>query len=130
MFKNIVVIVGVLSLISGCATHSTVQSDSPQMGNLLLAEPAPVNARSQMAIARYNQILAQAPLKDNERAELLYQRPGILIEQGGSFFKLICGEGISWCVVHVVSLLVVGVVVLQADEASVRIGRASDRSKS
>lgn len=44
------------------------------MGNLLLAEPAPPDGRSQMAIARYNQILAQAPLKNNERAELLFQR--------------------------------------------------------
>lgn len=52
------------------------------MGNLLLAEPAPINARSQMAIARYNQILAQAPLKDQERAELLYQR-GVLYDSVG-----------------------------------------------
>jgi lipoprotein NlpI len=52
------------------------------MGNLLLAEPEPVNTRSQMAIARYNHILTQAPLKDEERAELLFQR-GMLYDSVG-----------------------------------------------
>jgi lipoprotein NlpI len=52
------------------------------MGNLLLAEPEPVNTRSQMAIARYNHILTQAPLKENERAELLFQR-GMLYDSVG-----------------------------------------------
>jgi len=52
------------------------------MGNLLLAEPEPVNTRSQMAIARYNHILTQAPLKDDERAELLFQR-GMLYDSVG-----------------------------------------------
>lgn len=52
------------------------------MGNLLLAEPAPASGRSQLAVARYNQILAQAPLKNDERAELLFQR-GMLYDSLG-----------------------------------------------
>lgn len=52
------------------------------MSNLLLAEPAPMSARSQMAIARYNQILVQATLKDEERAQLLQQR-GMLYDSVG-----------------------------------------------
>ena len=52
------------------------------MGNLLLAEPVPASNRSQMAIARYNQILSQAPLQNDERAELLYQR-GMLYDSLG-----------------------------------------------
>lgn len=52
------------------------------MSNLLLAEPAPMSVRSQMAIARYNQILDKAPLKDQERAELLHQR-GMLYDSVG-----------------------------------------------
>lgn len=59
--------------LSGCAQLST-QSPPPQMGNLLLVEPAPVNPRSELLIARYNQILSLAELKDDEKAELLYQR--------------------------------------------------------
>ncbi len=68
--------------VTGCSTMTPHSSDSPQMANLLLAEPAPVSVRSQMAIARYNQILAEAPLKDNERAELFYQR-GMLYDSVG-----------------------------------------------
>lgn len=44
------------------------------MGNLIPVEPSPPNGRSQIAIARYNEILARVPLKDEERAELLFQR--------------------------------------------------------
>ena len=44
------------------------------MGNLLLAEPAPVNPRSEMAIARYNQILGSSALSDEDKAELHLQR--------------------------------------------------------
>lgn len=71
---------GLALLLSGC----TIQSNNAYgpMGNLLLAEPEPVNTRSQMAIARYNHILTQAPLKDEERAELLFQR-GMLYDSVG-----------------------------------------------
>lgn len=67
-------------LLSGCAIQSN-DAHRP-MENLLLAEPEPVDTRSQMAIARYNHILAQAPLKDEERAELLFQR-GMLYDSVG-----------------------------------------------
>lgn len=60
-------------LATGCSSVNYSRTAS-EMGNLLLAEPSPPSVRSQMAIARYNQILAQAPLKNDERAELLFQR--------------------------------------------------------
>ncbi|MFT6898054.1 MAG: lipoprotein NlpI [Paraglaciecola sp.] len=69
-------------LLGGCAANNEGQPHSGQMSNLLLAEPAPMSVRSQMAIARYNQILDQAPLKDQERAELLHQR-GMLYDSVG-----------------------------------------------
>ncbi|MFQ3197542.1 MAG: lipoprotein NlpI [Paraglaciecola sp.] len=69
-------------LLGGCAANNEGQQHRGQMSNLLLAEPAPMSVRSQMAIARYNQILAQAPLKDQERAELLHQR-GMLYDSVG-----------------------------------------------
>lgn len=70
-----------LMICSGCTSVNTYQP-SEQMGNLLMAEPSSASARTQMAIARYNQILIQAPLKDEERAELLYQR-GMLYDSVG-----------------------------------------------
>jgi lipoprotein NlpI len=69
-------------LLGGCAANHEGQQHRGQMSNLLLAEPAPISVRSQMAIARYNQILDQAPLKDQERAELLHQR-GMLYDSVG-----------------------------------------------
>lgn len=69
-----------LFLITGCSTSSN--NPTGVMGNLLLAEPEPVNTRSQMAIARYNHILSQAPLQNDERAELLFQR-GMLYDSVG-----------------------------------------------
>lgn len=72
--------IGFILLLSGCAAQ-TNNAYGP-MGNLLLAEPEPVNIRSQMAIARYNHILTQAPLKEEERAELLFQR-GMLYDSVG-----------------------------------------------
>ncbi|MFQ3249826.1 MAG: lipoprotein NlpI [Glaciecola sp.] len=80
--KRLSAIVGVslLILLSACTSQSN-NAYGP-MGNLLLAEPEPVNTRSQMAIARYNHILSQAPLKEHERAELLFQR-GMLYDSVG-----------------------------------------------
>jgi lipoprotein NlpI len=52
------------------------------MGNLLLAEPAPMNPRSQLAIARYSHILANTDLEDQQRAQLLHQR-GTLYDSVG-----------------------------------------------
>lgn len=73
----------VLFILGGCASQAPVVEKKPkQMGNLLLAEPAPASFRSQHAIARYNQILDKAPLKEEERAELLYQR-GTLYDSVG-----------------------------------------------
>ncbi|GAA6183745.1 MULTISPECIES: lipoprotein NlpI [Alteromonadaceae] len=55
------------SINSGSALHSKVES-------ILIPEPQPLNFRSQLAIARYNQILTQTSLSNEERAELLFLR--------------------------------------------------------
>ncbi|MBT0586509.1 lipoprotein NlpI [Alteromonas oceanisediminis] len=73
-------VVLIVLFLTGCSTLPT--SQAPQMGNLLLAEPAPMNPRAQLAIARYNYILDQAEIDDTERAELLYQR-GTLYDSVG-----------------------------------------------
>ncbi len=56
--------------LGGCAS----QPRGVSVNSLLLAEPEPTSQRSQMVIARYTHILYQAPLSDEERAELLFQR--------------------------------------------------------
>jgi len=68
-------------ILTGCAQTQPVEQRS-QMGNLLLAEPAPANPRSQMAIARYNQVLTSTALSDDDKAELHFQR-GMLYDSVG-----------------------------------------------
>ncbi|MFC3095464.1 lipoprotein NlpI [Alteromonas sediminis] len=73
------------SLLSGCTTTPEATAKRPsqsQMGNLLLAEPAPVDPRAQMAIARYSFILQQQDLNAEDKAELHYQR-GLLYDSVG-----------------------------------------------
>ncbi|MEP2652193.1 MAG: lipoprotein NlpI [Paraglaciecola sp.] len=77
----------VLSIFSilcvSCAnTSSTTVDSSGQMGNLLLAEPAPMNQRSQLAIARYSHILGSTEIENEQRAQLLHQR-GVLYDSVG-----------------------------------------------
>ena len=61
-------------LLSACQSASSV-SAGKQMNNLLLAEPAPINTRSEFAIARYNMILSnENTLNDDDRAELHFHR--------------------------------------------------------
>jgi len=69
------------AFLTGCAQTAPV-TERPQMGNLLLAEPAPINPRSEMAIARYNQVLGSPSLSDEDKAELHFQR-GMLYDSVG-----------------------------------------------
>ena len=68
-------------IVTGCA-QTTQPAAAPQMGNLIVAEPKPVSGRAQLAIARYNQMLAAAQLAEEERAELHFQR-GMLYDSVG-----------------------------------------------
>jgi len=83
MHKTISLILFSLAMLqlAGCAKTSAPTAGG-QMGNLLLAEPMPVSPRSQLAIVRYNQVLASAELEEQERAELHYQR-GMLYDSVG-----------------------------------------------
>jgi lipoprotein NlpI len=82
MYKRLSSIILLSSLLFGCANNSVSMQDSRQMGNLLLAEPAPMNPRSQLAIARYSHILANTDLEDEQKAQLLHQR-GTLYDSVG-----------------------------------------------
>lgn len=67
--KHIVLLLAAL-IAGGCTAVSHV----PSVNSLLLAEPEPTSQRSQLVIARYTHILYEAPLSEEERAELLFQR--------------------------------------------------------
>ena len=82
MYKHLSIIILLSAFLFGCANNSSSMQGNRQMGNLLLAEPAPMNQRSQLAIARYSHILANTDLEDEQRAQLLHQR-GTLYDSVG-----------------------------------------------
>ena len=82
MHKYFSTIILLSALLLGCANNSGSMQGNRQMGNLLLAEPAPMNPRSQLAIARYSHILVNTELEDEQRAQLLHQR-GTLYDSVG-----------------------------------------------
>ena len=82
MHKHLSIIILLSALFVGCATNNDSTQGNRQMGNLLLAEPAPMNQRSQLAIARYSHILVNTELEDEQRAQLLHQR-GTLYDSVG-----------------------------------------------
>ncbi|MGJ8679003.1 lipoprotein NlpI [Paraglaciecola sp.] len=82
MQKLVFIIILLSTYLTGCASNIASNQGGGQMGNLLLAEPAPMNPRSQLAIARYSHILGQADLEDDQRAQLLHQR-GTLYDSVG-----------------------------------------------
>ena len=67
MLLFVLVILG----LTGCANSS---KNIDAMNSLLLSESEPISQRSQLVIARYTHIIYQAPLSDEEKAELVYQR--------------------------------------------------------
>lgn len=82
MHKHLSIIIVLSTLFFGCANNNGSTQGNRQMGNLLLAEPAPMNPRSQLAIARYSHILVNTELEDEQRAQLLHQR-GTLYDSVG-----------------------------------------------
>ena len=82
MYKHLSSIILLSALLSSCANNSGSMQSNRQMGNLLLAEPAPMSQRSQLAIARYSHILINTDLEDEQRAQLLHQR-GTLYDSVG-----------------------------------------------
>jgi lipoprotein NlpI len=82
MHKHLSIIIVLSALFFGCANNNGSTQGNRQMGNLLLAEPAPMNPRSQLAIARYSHILVNTELEDEQRAQLLHQR-GTLYDSVG-----------------------------------------------
>lgn len=72
IYKKLLSIFLLSIIISGCASKPT--GHDAFMTGLLLAEAEPISPKTQILIARYTHYLYQAELKDEERAELLFQR--------------------------------------------------------
>jgi len=71
-------------LVQGCATSTSANNRSQGVGleQLIIAEPAPVNFKSEIAIARYSDFLNRAKLTDEQSAKILFDR-GVLYDSVG-----------------------------------------------
>jgi len=81
----LVVVISGAVLVQGCATSPRESNHSQQtsgIGQLIIAEPATVNFKSEVAIARYSDFLTRAKLTDEQSAKVLFDR-GVLYDSVG-----------------------------------------------
>ncbi len=79
-------IIGVTLLTQGCVATSGVSNSSGNatimMNNLVIAEPLPINYKSEIAIARLSEVINRVKITDEQRAQLFYDR-GVLYDSVG-----------------------------------------------
>lgn len=63
----------------GCATTA---NQSGSLANLVIAEPAPVNYKSEIALARLTEVIHRAEITDAQKAQLYYDR-GVIYDSVG-----------------------------------------------
>ncbi len=74
--KSIIKTITVLLVLStqACSSLSSTNHKTMAMEQLIIAEPLPINYKSELAIARLTDILQRAELTGEQRAELYYDR--------------------------------------------------------
>jgi len=75
----------ILLLTQGCVLTKAVKDNSANtamMNNLIIAEPLPINYKSEIAIARLTEVINRVKITDDQRAQLFYDR-GVLYDSVG-----------------------------------------------
>ena len=78
-------IIGVTILTQGCVATNGVNKSSGSavmMNNLVIAEPLPINYKSEISIARLSEVINRVKITDEQRAQLFYDR-GVLYDSVG-----------------------------------------------
>lgn len=76
---NQLVAVATVALLQAC---TSTQNLDAAIGNIVIAEPQAVNYKSEIAIARYTEVIQRAELTDVQKAELYYDR-GVIYDNVG-----------------------------------------------
>ena len=76
----LIVVTSILLLTQGCATTNNTSASS--LGNLVIAEPLPVNYKSEIALARLTEVIQRAEINDTQKAQLYYDR-GVIYDSVG-----------------------------------------------
>ena len=81
--KNSLVIVLSLTLLAqGCASLDKTAHSSAALSQLVIAEPLPINFKSEIAIARLSEVINRVKITDEQKAQLHYDR-GVLYDSVG-----------------------------------------------
>ncbi|WP_406663755.1 lipoprotein NlpI [Gallaecimonas sp. GXIMD1310] len=80
MRKTLAVVIPLL--LAGCANTPKPAQQSENSAKLIMAEPVAVPFQAEVELARLDEILTRAKLKDEQRAELLYRR-GVVFDAMG-----------------------------------------------
>jgi len=75
-------IVGIFILLQACTTVNKTPERRPALGQLIIAEPLPVNYKSEVALARLSEVILRAEITDEQRAQLYYDR-GVIYDSVG-----------------------------------------------
>ena len=70
-----------VALLQGCSLVGT-SNGSGAIGQLIVAEPLPINYKSEVAIARLSEVIARAEITDIQKAQLYYDR-GVIYDSVG-----------------------------------------------
>ena len=77
-------VIGVCLLSQGCSSVDKVSNSasSAMMEQVVVAEPLPINYKSEIAIARLSEVIDRVKITDEQRAQLYYDR-GVLYDSVG-----------------------------------------------
>ncbi|WP_440874046.1 lipoprotein NlpI [Thalassotalea sp. PLHSN55] len=70
-----------VTLIQACSSVGQ-NNDSSSVGQLIIAEPLPINYKSEVAIARLSEVISRAEITDVQKAQLYYDR-GVIYDSVG-----------------------------------------------
>ncbi len=70
-----------LSLVQGCSLLGD-SNNRGAVGQLIIAEPMPINYKSEVAIARLSEVISRADITDVQKAQLYYDR-GVIYDSVG-----------------------------------------------
>jgi len=74
--------VSLILLSQGCTSFSNEGKQPATMGQLVIAEPMPVNYKSEIALARLTEVIQRAEITDLQKAQLYYDR-GVIFDSVG-----------------------------------------------
>ncbi len=79
---RLAMIIIVAGLAQGCSSFNQETGPSKEISQLVIAEPLAISYKSEIAIARFSEVILRAEISDEQRAQLYYDR-GVIYDTVG-----------------------------------------------